>query len=357
MTLVFSPLNQYIRELFKKAHSKLIIVSPWIKNNALRYILSDNKDIHLQVLTVGNFRDFLSGSSDILAFEWLLREDADVRLVINLHAKIYIADETAAIVTSANLTPSGLEKNLEAGICLTHKTDITELIDVVNSWFLKAKKINNNWLNEIKEKIAQYKETQENIKSLENNIDKVGRNLRGKYIKNTESPKKVQINQEIRLKNIWIEKIKKWRHIKSQPEYAEKFIRFIENAIRNLPPETFKQTRFGVHKKCISLTIGNIWLVSIYKSKIEEMPSVSNQNIWILVDDSWDIPANSTKKCRPLGWKIYSWKYINKIIKEKQIWEAYAKAAEYVLKSPISRLNIPRNIINKERLDNVVDKS
>lgn len=36
-----------------------------------------------------------------------------------LHAKVYVADESCALVTSANLTPSGLDSNWEYGIAVT----------------------------------------------------------------------------------------------------------------------------------------------------------------------------------------------------------------------------------------------
>lgn len=41
---------------------------------------------------------------------------ATVRFLPSLHAKVYIADERNAVVTSANLTDAGLSRNLEYGI-------------------------------------------------------------------------------------------------------------------------------------------------------------------------------------------------------------------------------------------------
>lgn len=41
-----------------------------------------------------------------------------------LHAKVYIADGAEALVTSANLTPSGLDLNLEYGVSLTLQADV-----------------------------------------------------------------------------------------------------------------------------------------------------------------------------------------------------------------------------------------
>ena len=65
----------------------------------------------------------LSGSFDIAALCFLqnsLRR-CEVVNVPRLDAKVYVADEACAIVTSANLTPSGLDLNLEYGIGLTDR--------------------------------------------------------------------------------------------------------------------------------------------------------------------------------------------------------------------------------------------
>jgi hypothetical protein len=44
-----------------------------------------------------------------------------------LHAKVYIADENAALVTSANLTPSGLDANLEYGVSTTDRAAVRQV--------------------------------------------------------------------------------------------------------------------------------------------------------------------------------------------------------------------------------------
>ena len=98
--VLLPPLADEIRQLCERASTEFVIVSPWIKKEALHYILDLNsrRALHYRVLTVGDLRDFLYGSSDIAAIEWLLQVGADIRLVNNLHAKIYIADRNSAIV-------------------------------------------------------------------------------------------------------------------------------------------------------------------------------------------------------------------------------------------------------------------
>ncbi len=57
---------------------------------------------------------------DLTALQLLAEASPSSQLIAlpNLHAKVFVADERAAIVTSGNLTRSGLESNLEYGVLL-----------------------------------------------------------------------------------------------------------------------------------------------------------------------------------------------------------------------------------------------
>lgn len=46
-----------------------------------------------------------------------------------MHAKIYLFDDTAAYIGSANLTPSGMNKNLECGVLIQERQAVKELIE------------------------------------------------------------------------------------------------------------------------------------------------------------------------------------------------------------------------------------
>jgi hypothetical protein len=66
----------------------------------------------------------LGGALDVQALRVFCRagDDAKVINLPRLHSKVYIADIKAAIVTSANLTPAGLEDNFEYGIGVKDET-------------------------------------------------------------------------------------------------------------------------------------------------------------------------------------------------------------------------------------------
>jgi hypothetical protein len=60
----------------------------------------------------------LSGATDVKAVAKLVTACPNARLFFlpSLHAKVYIADERAAVVTSANFTDSGWLRNIEYGV-------------------------------------------------------------------------------------------------------------------------------------------------------------------------------------------------------------------------------------------------
>ncbi|MDE2717681.1 MAG: phospholipase D family protein [Chloroflexota bacterium] len=94
---------------------ELRIVSPFIKVGALTGIPFDGSG-GIRVITRFDLSDFAEGASDIGAVRKLLDCGASVRGIRNLHAKLYLFGGVRAIVTSANLTVSGLRRNREFGL-------------------------------------------------------------------------------------------------------------------------------------------------------------------------------------------------------------------------------------------------
>jgi hypothetical protein len=61
-----------------------------------------------------------------------------VKFAPNLHAKVLIADQRYAIVTSSNLTLAGLSKNAEVGIFLDDPKIVQSLARTFDRWFAQA---------------------------------------------------------------------------------------------------------------------------------------------------------------------------------------------------------------------------
>lgn len=148
------------------AKNEIIIVSPWIKRNTLQKVIDatkKKKDINWKILTRGNHKDFCEGLSDIDAFELMIENGVfEIRSNVRLHAKVYIVDGEISLVTSANLTETGMLLNPEVGIASEDPGEIFELAKVVGEWFEEANPLDHLWLAEEKQKLSEF-EKEENV--------------------------------------------------------------------------------------------------------------------------------------------------------------------------------------------------
>lgn len=105
----------------------LSVICPYMRAVQVNHLLDDGELQSLRVITLWSFRTFLAGSSEPEALRRLLELGGQVRTMSSgLHAKIYIADESAP-VTSANLTGGGLVNNLECGLVLGGRAAVSAL--------------------------------------------------------------------------------------------------------------------------------------------------------------------------------------------------------------------------------------
>ncbi|MBV8780805.1 MAG: phospholipase D family protein [Phycisphaerae bacterium] len=119
-------------QLISSATSSITICSPYIGAYPCRLISNNQRlrqirrDLNLYVLTDLCRDNLLGGSTDPVALADLAEAfpQAVFRFLPSLHAKVYVADETAAIVTSANMTFSGLRRNYEFGVRIEEKEHV-----------------------------------------------------------------------------------------------------------------------------------------------------------------------------------------------------------------------------------------
>ena len=95
--------------------SALRVICPFIKLGALDRLLS-HRPGKVRVITRFNLADFAESVSDVAALRRLLDAGARVRGIRKLHAKLYLFGASRAIITSANLTKSALDRNHEFGL-------------------------------------------------------------------------------------------------------------------------------------------------------------------------------------------------------------------------------------------------
>lgn len=123
-----SPWTEAFDELLSQASKNLLVCSPYIGKGPCKRILTllrerNRTGISVQLLTDLSRENMLSEATDVKSILELCGAlpNMDIRFLPRIHAKVYVADERTAIVTSGNLTDSGLSHNFEYGIYLTDK--------------------------------------------------------------------------------------------------------------------------------------------------------------------------------------------------------------------------------------------
>jgi len=124
--LLASPWTTTFYELVGLAQKELLVVSPFLSDAPLRKIIEIVRgkplytNVRIDILTNLAIDSLLSGSLDVAALLHLVQSipNSTVTYLPSLHAKIYVADDKVAVITSANLTTQGLEGNHEYGVLL-----------------------------------------------------------------------------------------------------------------------------------------------------------------------------------------------------------------------------------------------
>lgn len=141
LTPFMSPWTERLFVALGSVEHSILLVSPYIKDNALAAVerelaqLANVRHITVRVLARVRCDDLLAGSSDIGALERIVgwvdlwpQWTVELRAQNNLHAKVWVLDEQVAFVGSGNLSPSGLEGNVEYGVELRDHSIVTRIL-------------------------------------------------------------------------------------------------------------------------------------------------------------------------------------------------------------------------------------
>lgn len=118
--LIWSPVSTAIEERLASGEELKLIIVPFIKLDALVQLLKLQANLRgLKVVVRWRTQDLLAGVSDLEIYEYLKSRGCALFLNSQIHLKLYIFGNNAAICTSANLTMKGLgyveNANIEAG--------------------------------------------------------------------------------------------------------------------------------------------------------------------------------------------------------------------------------------------------
>lgn len=124
--IINKPINEMFYNLVSDSKTTIRLCAPYVKEDIVNNIYEHKRE-NVKIDFISNFSipNFYKRSSDIEAFKKIVEYKDEVYNCQILHAKIYVFDDRYSIITSANLTSSGFEKNLEYGV-------FTNDVNVVN---------------------------------------------------------------------------------------------------------------------------------------------------------------------------------------------------------------------------------
>ena len=152
--MVPSPWANQFEALLRASRSSVVICSPYIGrgpcDRMVRCLTRSGSPPTVHLLTDLSTDNLLSGVTDAAALLTVVESlpSVFVRYLPRLHAKVYVRDEAEALVTSGNMTDSGLSRNHELGIRIldsavvaqerSHVTHLAELGAEVSADDLRA---------------------------------------------------------------------------------------------------------------------------------------------------------------------------------------------------------------------------
>lgn len=138
MRLVKSPWLPVFQEVVRVASTDLLVAAPFITVGPIRQLaaLLRRPPPAVKVLTNFQVESLASGSTDPAALDglWNGLPSMTVWHLAGLHAKVIVADDTCAVVTSANLTDGGLQRNYEYGVLLEEPDAVAQVREDLESY-------------------------------------------------------------------------------------------------------------------------------------------------------------------------------------------------------------------------------
>ena len=175
--LLKSPWTETFHQLVSGVEENLMLVSPYIKRSKADDILLElrhrgvQNQVQVSVLTDLRPESTLSGAMDLEALAELGNNlpKFDLTHLPSLHAKVYVADRKVAIVTSGNLTDSGVSGNIEYGVVFTDGTLVGEIREDFEKYSLLGAKVSSRevgaLLEEMRELKDLYKKAEQTIRA------------------------------------------------------------------------------------------------------------------------------------------------------------------------------------------------
>jgi hypothetical protein len=130
--LLISPWEHEFERLLDAVESSLVLCAPYVGDRPCDLVVeriahrSRMDAVGVSILTDLSRDNLLSGATDPDALLRLAKRipRTTIRFLPSLHAKVYVADKKRAIITSSNLTLSGMKRNFEYGVAFEDPTTV-----------------------------------------------------------------------------------------------------------------------------------------------------------------------------------------------------------------------------------------
>ena len=139
MRIINSPWQDELLSFIRSAKKELRVAAPYYGEDVISTILKRSKANTKHFVLSLSEHDVRSGVQSPAALRAILKDPScTVKFASNLHAKVLIADQRFAIVTSSNLTLAGLSKNAEVGVFVDDPKIVRSLARTFDRWFTQA---------------------------------------------------------------------------------------------------------------------------------------------------------------------------------------------------------------------------
>lgn len=125
--IVITPTLTWLKKQINQCLHDITIASPFLNEAIWKFTDLLDAKVKRSFVTRINLRDFAFGASSLPTMFKLVQNGWNLYSLPHIHAKLYIFDNSTALVTSANSTFAGLTRNLECGIAVRNSKVIINM--------------------------------------------------------------------------------------------------------------------------------------------------------------------------------------------------------------------------------------
>jgi HKD family nuclease len=129
MELLAINLERRVFKELQRSKKNIVIISPFISLYTVEKLVEilNNKNVSCQFITRFERKAFISGASNLKALKLLVENGISVLALKDLHTKVYMIDQEACFVGSANFTRKGFTHNHELLMYLEELSEVEQV--------------------------------------------------------------------------------------------------------------------------------------------------------------------------------------------------------------------------------------